>query len=257
MKHNYDAAWMLFMAGAGIREVAKTLNLPHTSLEDYAKDHFWTERRTMARKHANSALLADLETRIEKARIRHQKFMLRELERTESTIEDLTAKAKPTGDDEVTVERKLGLLDKQDTIARRTLGLDEQGADPIQAGFAMLAAMSQAAQDQSQVLVNETKLIEKTAEGSEQSPLETPEAMVAYHPLDKNATTGILSSKNAIPDEVNGHKKAPEPTQIGQAGAIEENADKQELAVQDKQELPLHIYINPNEQDNPPLDNEK
>lgn len=196
------------MAGAGLHETARILNLPYGPLSIFSRKHFWTERRTMARRHANTAITANLEARIQQARIDHQKFMLRELEKNEDIIEGMEAQVDPKA--EVTVERKMGLLEKHDTMARRTLGIDKEQADPIQAGFAMLAAMSQAAQEQSKIthLVNERpdsieggeldKCDGIESDINELNPLNNLQAMVVQREGDSDASTGILGSANGV-----------------------------------------------------------
>jgi hypothetical protein len=198
--YNWEAAYLLFLGGAEHNRIAEMLSIPHGVLRQYSAKHSWCERRTRALKEAKLSITRDLSERIEKAKYQHQKFMLENLEQTEAKIDAAPAAIRPD-DGEISVERKLGLMDKQDVIARRVLGLDKDKSDPIQAGFAMLASISQAAAEsvKTQTTLEDmarVKVVEESHDSRDENTPETPSPLPPQRDASSDPLEGILGPFN-------------------------------------------------------------
>lgn len=219
-----------------MEECSNALDIPHAQIVKYASEHFWTQRRIRAKETAFQAIKNDLAKRIENHRVKHQHFVLDQLDEVGEHIKNMTVGADKEGG-EVHPMEKLATLDKHDIIARRTLKLDdEQKADPIQAGFALLVAVQ--TQRVNPVFVNEEKQLnghEVTPEGEEigegesistqtegeKTQLECDEKLPPIPPSatmpllsNKNPNTGILSSANALSDEPSTDNRASKTTEV-------------------------------------------
>lgn len=183
------------------------LEIPYNQVITYASNHFWLQRRTRAKKTAFQSIKNDLAKRIENHRISHQHFVLDQLTETQEYIETMvTGKDKESG--QVHPMEKLTVLDKHDTIARRTLKLDdEKKPDPIQNGFAFVVAV-QTQHRTERTLVNDNATGDTTGEGDNASESEIIE--LEETPIEPQNTT-----QNATPEGGNtDNEKAPENTPI-------------------------------------------
>lgn len=161
-KHDWDAAWMVFLAGATLEEVSEATGIPYKEVIQKASKKAWNANRAAAKRLATKDITEKLATRVQRARIKHANFVLDTLDEVEEKLTEVKVGDKDPEDSEgkriVTMEKKLGILSQHDAIARKTLGLDKEeddSRDPVKAGFMMLVGMQKAMQQNRNALVNE------------------------------------------------------------------------------------------------------
>lgn len=164
-RHDWDAAWVLYVAGATLEEVSEAMKIPYAVLIKHSAKKAWSANRAAAVKLANKGVKENLAGRIERIRAKHQHFVLDQVEEIEAVIEQTEIGATDPDTEhlpadkqsKMTVGKKIALTQRVHDLAAPILGLDreQERVDPVQAGFAMIVAMGK--QLQSPALVNETK----------------------------------------------------------------------------------------------------
>lgn len=215
-KHNWDLAYHIFLAGATHEEVSEIAGIPHIVVINYSAKHQWAKRRELSRKFAHKAISEDLTRKLEKARIRHQNFMVDQLYETQSHIEQIQIGTNlEVG--EVHVMDKLAVLTCQHNLAARVLNLDNQKPeDPNELGFAMLVAMSRTT---NAPLGTENNPVTYDLKGDEyaimegvkdqQTSVNEPIPLSPPSNDPRGPSTGILRSLNAIPESSNTPENSP------------------------------------------------
>lgn len=180
-RHDWDAAWILYVAGATLEEVSEASGIPYGELIQYSAKKAWQANRAATHKLANKNVTDKLATRIQRLRVKHQHFVLDQVEEVAGHIEQtevgMIDPDDPEGKRRMTMGKKIDLVQKLDTLVRPTLGLDEkeEKVDPVAAGFAMLVAMGKGMQ-QGTLRANDPKQIEdRTIEGEYQELNPEPE----------------------------------------------------------------------------------
>lgn len=150
-RYDWDAAWVLFVAGATLEEVSEACKIDYGDLIKHSAKKAWAANRAAAQKLANNNVKTNLAARIEKLRAKHQHFVLDQVEQIEEVIEQTeigaidpdTEHLPPEKQVRMTVSKKIGLTQQVHDLAAPVLGLDkqEEKIDPIAAGFQMLVAM--------------------------------------------------------------------------------------------------------------------
>lgn len=222
-KTDYAHAWLLYLGQMTLDRISQVTGISEEKLYKRAKDYGWYHARTLAIQRAKSAVNLDLKNRIEKHRVLHQTFVLDQLSNTQEVIERI-----PDGFETVGV--KLELLEQHDTIARKTLKLDEPDkSDPNTMGFHLLIAL----QKQSVGLVNDKQT---DSEVSEIKELETSKTDALRRSIpfdDKNPTKPILRVLQGYPDG-NVETKSPNSGQEPQNGDQKEEKQPKLIDLADK-----------------------
>lgn len=237
-KYDYAAAWLLFLAGGTLEEVGEMCHIPYGTLVHHASGHFWGKRRTHAKATAFKSVNIALAERIQVHRAKHQNYMLDQLEKTQEHIEGMEIAKTPqeVKEGKASVGHLLNLVDQHDTIARRTLKLDEDlTANPLEQGFAFLVALGKQAGIPQQAFVNEMiedaeiieepntqKVDDSNGTGEAKNEPEITPSAISPLPDDSEAPTSQLSPKLAIwlgrTDAEMTSQPPPPSEDIGQAG---------------------------------------
>lgn len=229
-KYDYAAAWLLYLAGATLEEVANLSKIPYSNLVQYSGSHDWRKHRGEAKKRAHESVRRDLKERVEKRREAHTHFMLDQLDESEVAISKIQIGAiDPYAKDPdkagiIRPEDKLKVMDQHDLISRRVMGMDKVEAiqDATELGFMVLLAAKglRAVEEEAKrdVLVNKEEENranhEKVVQGHEVTQFAAPNSKtievsedepttVSYNP-PKEALTGLVQTdKNVIESEGN------------------------------------------------------
>lgn len=155
-RYDWDAAWVLFVAGATLEEVSEACKIDYGDLIKHSAKKAWAANRAAAQKLANQNVKVNLAARIERLRAKHQHFVLDQVEQIEEVIEQTEIGATDPDTEHLPVEKqgkmtigkKIALTQQVHDLAAPVLGLDqkEEKVDPVQAGFAMLVAMGRGMQ---------------------------------------------------------------------------------------------------------------
>jgi len=179
----YAEAWMYYLSGNfTLKQIADVLDINYTTLSSFAGRNGWGRTRAKIHKDAGKGLKEALAQRIEQARIRHQNFMLDQLDETADGIAaKVVGEIDPEdakGEAKVTVSQKIDLIDRQQNVAAKVLKLDDiKDLDPVRLGFEFLMSLGG-----------------------------------KPHPVISDANTGILRSNNAQlegPDESKNTENMP------------------------------------------------
>lgn len=205
-KYDWSAAWLIFLAGATAEEVSEMCHIPYSHVIQHSAAHYWAKRRTHAKATAFKSVNNSLAERIQVHRVKHQNHVMDMLEKTQEHIAGLEiATCKQDREaGQPTVGHLLSLVDQHDQIARRTLKLDEDiTSNPMEAGFAMLVAMSKptlqlnASNEEHEVhpFVNEApekveKVVGTNGTGEAEKEAEISDSAMMVLPDDSEATTG-------------------------------------------------------------------
>lgn len=202
-KSVYSEAWLYYLTGKfTMIELADVLGINHTTLQTYAARNEWFKKRKAIHDKAGSGLTKKLEERIEQARIKHQNFMIGQLEETSEAIGQMKVGENdpfhtPTDNKpfkKVLVNDKLDLLEKQQRVATPVLKLeDDRKEDNNAFGFQFLLAMQQG---------GGVKQIEPKSEFEDMGfgeviDVETTLSAMDVLPANSEAPLGIIRSNNA------------------------------------------------------------
>lgn len=140
-KFNYDLAFIRYCGGASWQEIlADHTHISKQALFDYAKNNEWEARRTILMNENRGTAVENaaklLAERLANEAIKHQIFMLDNLERQRSLYDMRSHTEETQGTD-------LNLLDRIDVLARKVHKLDEQkAANPISVGYSVLIQLA-------------------------------------------------------------------------------------------------------------------
>lgn len=241
-KHDWDAAWLIYLAGGTLEEVSEGTGIPYRDVLKKAQAKAWSANRAAAKRVATKDIETKLATRIKSARVKHANFVLDVLDEVEEKlVESKLGEIDPEdekGKRRVTMDKKLDILSKHNAIARQTLGMDkeEEKRDPTKDGFMFLVGMQRAMQQNRGSLVNEkpepkqltqsqTEENEGVIEGEYEpvspilhTPKVTENTSSAMSPLpeDSEANTGILRPFNGHINGLDTHTETPQESEDSQ-----------------------------------------
>jgi hypothetical protein len=185
-RYDWDSAWVIFLAGATMEETSEISGIPFQRVIEYSLSHNWKKQRAIAKEFAQKAIKNDLAKKLEQARIKHQSFMVDQLDETQTHIEKITIGTN-TDAGEVHVMDKLAVLSCQHSLAAKVLSLDNQKPeDPNELGFAMLVAMSRASSNPIQALVTENQQTTYDLKGNEYQIMDELKPAIIPHTTSDN-----------------------------------------------------------------------
>jgi len=181
-KWNKDLIRQLYFSGYDIPEIIKLemfKTLSPNYLQKMVYQERWHEQRKELREQAKALGDIQLVDMFKKQGDEHYRFMIEQLEKHREIIRKREISDSLKGQKE-----HVALLNDYDTLARRTLGLNEQD-NPKDRGTMAIKAM---------ILIQQN------------GPLKAPNVASAIDvlPGDQNDSTGILDAKNGIYNEASG-----------------------------------------------------